>query len=379
MVVLLKDAHLVLFFSRGVSLQVWEEIGSFDREVALYRSLRHHLGAVTFVTHGDAGDMCFAERLPGIHILCNRWKLPGHLYELLLPILHGSTFRRASILKTNQANVGHLALLVKRMYRKTLIVRCGFMWAEFAAREFGVNSRMARKVKRREGRVFRSADRVVVTTEQMRCYVMDHYGLPSPRVTIIPNYVDTDQFKPQPDICRRRTICFIGRLEAQKNLGALLEAVKGLTEVQLTIIGSGAFRDDLLALTHEHGVDVHFLGNVPYSMLPEHLNQAEVFVLPSLYEGHPKALLEAMACGRPVIGTDVVGIRELIRHRKTGYLCGTSTEEIRSALETVLGDAALRQRMGRQARAFVVENFSLDQIMDMELKLLRMLVTGVRE
>ena len=95
-----------------------------------------------------------------------------------------------------------------------------------------------------------------------------------------------------------------------------------------------------------------------------------MFILPSLYEGHPKALLEAMACSRPVIGTDVIGIRELIRHRETGYLCGTSPEEIRAAIQDVLSDADLRNHMGHNAQEFVLEHFALERVVEMELALL---------
>jgi glycosyltransferase involved in cell wall biosynthesis len=77
-----------------------------------------------------------------------------------------------------------------------------------------------------------------------------------------------------------------------------------------------------------------------------------------------------MACGLPVIGTDVPGIRELIRHRETGYLCGTSPQEIRAAIQDVLDDMDLRTRMGCNAREFVVENFALEQVVEMELALL---------
>ncbi len=80
-----------------------------------------------------------------------------------------------------------------------------------------------------------------------------------------------------------------------------------------------------------------------------------------------------MACGLPVVGADVPGIRELIRHGETGYLCDTSPTGIRAAIQTVLGDATLSARLGRDAREFVVENFSFDKIWDLEMNLLRSL------
>ena len=98
-------------------------------------------------------------------------------------------------------------------------------------------------------------------------------------------------------------------------------------------------------------------------------------MLPSLYEGHPKALLEAMACGVPVIAADSPGIREVIRHGETGYLCGTSPDAIRDAIEALRSDCALRGRLGVAARKYVVDHFSLDRIAELEYALLQEVVT----
>ena len=98
--------------------------------------------------------------------------------------------------------------------------------------------------------------------------------------------------------------------------------------------------------------------------------------MPSHIEHHPKALLEAMACGLPVIGAEVDGIRELIQHRQTGYLCGTSPESIRTAVQDVLADKALRARMGRNAREFVVENFALERVLEMEMGVLQKVLSA---
>jgi glycosyltransferase involved in cell wall biosynthesis len=74
-----------------------------------------------------------------------------------------------------------------------------------------------------------------------------------------------------------------------------------------------------------------------------------------------------MSCGLPVIGTDVPGIRELITHRETGYLCGTSAEALQDALGKVLSDARMRDVLGVNARQFVIDNFSLEKIVELEL------------
>ncbi len=365
-----KCIRLVLFLTRGVSLQTWDKIGMFEREVAIYRRLQEHGVQVTFVTYGDASDLKYADRIPSIRILCNRWGLSPQRYERWLPVLHGWYLLRADIYKTNQTSGADVALRAARIYHKPLIARCGYMWSYFVSREQGDDSEAARLARKQEKQVFTAADRVVVTTERMQNYVVDQYNLKNSKMKVIPNYVLTDFFRPNKNgTYKSGRIFFVGRLDDQKNLFALLEAIQGLN-VELDIIGDGSQRKALEKSARENKVNVHFLGNRPHTELPQYFNKAEIFVLPSLYEGHPKTLLEAMSCGLPVIGTDVSGIRELISHRKTGYLCGTSPHQIRGAIQNVLANKILRTTMGKNARQFVVENFSLERVLKMELSLL---------
>lgn len=370
------NSHLVLFFTRGVSLRTWDEIGMFEREVALYRRLRPHLSAVTFVTYGDMRDARYADRLDGIRVICNRLRLPGRRWflpqRLYVPFLCGLSpilFRGRTVIKSNQVRGADVALRAARLSGAKFIARCGYLPSDFAECEFGSDSREAHRARALEREVFPNADRVVVTTSTMRDRVVADYSLSAKRVLVIPNYVCTDIFRPTSVDQHGKTVCFVGRLSEQKNVMAVLNSVRGL-DVELVIVGDGPLRERLQAKATADGSSVHFLGNVPHMQLPKILNRAALFVLPSHYEGHPKTLLEAMACGLPVVGTDVPGIRELICHGQTGYLCGTSSQEIRAAIQEVLSDPSLRARMGCNARRFVAEHFALERVVEMELALL---------
>ncbi|MBW1676054.1 MAG: glycosyltransferase family 4 protein [Deltaproteobacteria bacterium] len=371
------DLRLVLFFTRGVALKTWDEVGMFEREVAIYRRLQECGVQVSFVTYGDASDLRYADRFPGICILCNRWGLSPKRYERWLPLLHGWHLWRAGIYKTNQTNGADMALRAARLFRKPLIARCGYMWSSLVrSRAVGGDFGEVEVASSLERKVFTAADGVVVTTAAMKKYVIETYALPADKVHVIPNYVLNHIFTPRSDPSPNgRRICFIGRISPEKNPMGLLEAVHGL-DVELVMIGDGPLREKLRAKAKHSGVNLCLIGNLPHHELARYLNKADIFVLPSPHEGHPKTLLEAMACGRPVIGTNVPGIREIIRHRETGYLCGTSPEEIRLAIQDVLADADLGARMGRNAREFVVENFALERVVETELALLQELTKG---
>ncbi len=362
----LQNSHLILFFTRGVSLRDWKNIGMFDREVALYQRLQEFGYKVSFVTYGDRRDLLYSELIPGIQVLCNLWNLPEQWYSRLLPYLHSGAIRFADIIKTNQTIGADIALKCAKLWSKPLISRCGYMWSQLACNSGRFEE--AFNAKQIEEKVFQSANAVVVTTAAMKKYVQEHYAVNSIKIRVIPNYVLTDIFVPMPISRTGNQICFIGRLSKEKNILALIKACSGL-ELRLKIIGDGPLKENVQALAKNCNVELELLGNVNHKQLPKYLHQSALFVLVSHHEGHPKALIEAMSCGRPVIGTDVPGIREIIKHRETGFLCEPTPEGIRSAIKALLADEKLRSYLGKNARSFVERNYSIDKIVKEEMKL----------
>jgi glycosyltransferase involved in cell wall biosynthesis len=222
----------------------------------------------------------------------------------------------------------------------------------------------------------RAADRVVVTSSASADYLVTQHGLDRRRVRVVPNYVDTDLFAPDPNVCREKDLAVsVGRLSPEKGLPTLVDAAGRVPSLRLRLVGDGAEREALARRAAAAGVQVEFTGTVPNAALPRLLREASVFVLPSLYEGHPKALLEAMACGLPVIGSDVPGIAEVIRHRENGWLCRPGDPVgLADALATLVTDEALRTRLGAQARADVERHYSVGAVLARELEVIRELV-----
>lgn len=370
-------SHLseALFFTRNMTLDHWAKSGMLTREIALYRRLIQRGIGVTFVTYGSQKDMAYRDQLSGMNLVCNRWRLPNSLYiHFLYNFLH-LFLPKTVVMKSNQVLGADLAMRIARRFRRPFIARCGYLHAEFIEREYGKDSLKALEAQTLERAVFTGADRIVVTTSQMQQKIISDYKLPQNKIQVIPNYVDTDLFCPNLQIPRiPNRVCFVGRLEPQKNLIALMEACADI-EIELYIVGSGSQEKMLKDQAARLSLICHFLGNLPNERLPDFFNSATVFILPSLYEGHPKALLEAMSCGLPVIGTDVPGICEVLQHRETGFLCGTTPHEINAALREVLGDLSLQQRLGAGARQMVLDMFALDRIVDLEINLLQELHT----
>lgn len=372
------SAHLALFFTRGLSLQTWADTGAFDREVALYRRLEKSGVRVAFITYGGRDDLELARRIPEIEVRCNHWGLAPRLYEHLLPWLHARVLRRCDLLKTNQTDGADIALSVAARWRKPLIARCGYMWSDFRKHQCGPDSPEAAHAREIEHRVFTAAARVVVTTSAMADDLERRIPEVAARVRVIPNYVDTECFRPLDRGDPEADLVFAGRFTPQKNLAALIDAVRPL-DVSLVIVGGGKRRAEWEREHGDLGGRLQWRGNIPNGEMPDLFARARAFVLPSHFEGHPKTLIEAMASGLPVIGADSPGIRELIRHGENGYLCGTRSDEIREAIRAVLGDPALCARLGSKAREFAVREFALERVAPLELSVMNeVLLDGQR-
>jgi glycosyltransferase involved in cell wall biosynthesis len=364
------NPHVVLFFTRGVSLRTWSMVGMLEREVALYLFLRDSGFEISFVTYGDRSELSFAGQLHGIRVLCNQSSMPLEDYERELISLHSDVLEHADIVKTNQMYGADTALAASRAMGKPLVARCGYLWSCNAARELGHNSPHAREARRVEELVFSAADRVVVTTQPMKADVIERIPQAASKIRVIPNYVDTDLFSPSQGKREKGTILFVGRIAPEKNLESLIEAIEPLN-TKLVLIGEGRQRPLLQErFGNSHGRIV-WEGNVPNSRLPEYLNRASLFVLPSLYEGHPKALIEAMSSGSAVLGADSPGIREIVRHGETGWLCKPDPVSIRTAVRELLSNQDLCSEMGKRARDYVLEHYALEKIGRMEADLLR--------
>ena len=363
---------LALFFSFDVSAELWKEKGLLDREKLIYEKLieRGIVDKIYWFTYGSTDKQIEGELKNGIEIVpmpsIYRSRIGKLFYSLLLPIIYYRILKKVDILKTNQMSGSWAAVIAKILHRKKLVVRTGYTWSMFA---FRINPKGFKIV------IIRMIERIaclfsngmIVSSCNDIEYLKNNYTSKK-NIVVIPNYIDTDVFKPLNMQKVDGSICFVGRLSKQKNLFSLLDALAGLP-YKLTIIGSGNNIENLEKYTKERGVEVKFLNNISNSKLPKVLNQSEVFILPSLYEGTPKALLEAMACGLPCIGSNVEGIREIIKHMENGYLCETDAESIRQAIVDVLEDKSLQENIGQSARRTVVDNFSLRKSLEKEIAL----------
>ena len=264
------------------------------------------------------------------------------------------------------------ALAARGLWGVPFVTTYGFWYARLSRPG---PSRPAKRLLEMVG--LRLAAAVIAPTPELRDHAARFARSPD-RVHLIPNGVDVTRFAPadtpRPAAGPRRII-YVGRLEAEKNLEALVGAAGRLRDrvpLALTFVGAGSQEPRLRTRSASLGVAAEFAGVVDHRGLPERLGQADAFVLPSFTEGHPKALIEAMAAGLPCVASDCAGNRALIDDGDTGLLFDPRREDALAAcLERVLTDRTLAAELGRRARDRAVKELDLAALVDREIALVR--------
>ena len=222
--------------------------------------------------------------------------------------------------------------------------------------------------------------RFVAVSADLAQWLHESTGIARGRITHIVNGVDCERFQPRSQDRSNLTsgldipadaivVGTVGRLEAVKGHEQLLRAwplverrlVAAGRAARLLIVGDGSLRNTLEALARELGIAERVIFTGMRTDIPQLLQAMDVFVLPSLNEGISNTLLEAMACGVPVVANRVGGNPELIDDRVTGLLVDAGdNQRMAEAIATLVLDDKLRATMAAAARQRAVAEFSLE-------------------
>jgi glycosyltransferase involved in cell wall biosynthesis len=374
---------LLVFFTYGVSLKQWHDKGLLQREVRLYQELINQYEIkVGFITYGNETDFEYKDLIGDIEIIpiYSFIKKPKNkflqiLQSVLFPWRLKGHLENSDIYKTNQMLGSWVSVISKILYRKQLIVRCGYELFDFALK---ANKNFLYKsfVYFISWFSYKNANIIHVATSQDKGFVMNQFKIKSNKIRIFPNWIDISKYKPYRKTHKKDSILFVGRLNRQKNISLLLHSLVG-TNIPLDIVGTGELEASLRKEATDLGVTVKFLGNIANNKMPEIYNDYQVYVLCSYYEGNPKTLLEAMSCGCAVIGTDVPGIREIISHEKNGLLVLEDKKYLRIQISRLYHDKSLSTDLGNQAVKYIEANNSLENAVINEMQSYHSVVTEV--
>lgn len=235
--------------------------------------------------------------------------------------------------------------------------------------------------------ILRSASTIVANSENLAASSRNADPF---RVRVIPNGVDCSVYRPrekteyQKNPSRPFRLLYVGRIHPEKNLGLVIEQLgallkMGRSEIELSVAGDGAQRAELEALAEKLGVgrQVIWLGWKSKEELPSLYCQADALVNPSLYEGMPNVVLEAMATGIPVIASDVAGNRSVVIPNETGVLFPLNTPDMLGAsIARFIDEPRWAASLGTAGRRKAESIYSWDSAAQSYLELLASVTAG---
>ena len=362
----------------GISLRQWDALGQLGRELKFLEALRDLGLRINLLSFAGRNELEFAPRSPNIHVLGNRFDLPLRSYLRRLHQLHALPLLRSHVIRTMYVHGMRLALRSHWAWRMPLICRCDYLWSAYIEAYPEIVPAQMQEAYDYERHIFSNATHISVASDLLAQEVLRRAPDAIGKISVIPNYVDCELFRPLYSE-KQYDLIYVGYLAHVKNLEATLEAVEQ-TGASIAIAGGVSVdeRGDPVEPEVEAQLKarfgdnerIHWLGIRRNEELPAYINQAKALILCSLSEGFGRVIVEAMACGVPVIGSNLGGPKSIIRPSETGYLCETDADSIAAAIATVLSQPRLIEKMGANSRQYALETFSLPAVARQEYELL---------
>lgn len=284
--------------------------------------------------------------------------LLGQLYRLIRK-------EKINLLQTHSYKANIMGCILKLRYR--------IPWIGFA---HGYTSGTFRLhlYNRLDQLCYRFADRIVTVSAPLQSLLLRR-GVPAERIRFIPNAIDPEELQPRCEAVAMRAelklpatsrcvIGVIGRLSSEKGHQVFLQAFRLLVphfpDLRALIVGKGPLEKQLRVHAVELGIEEKIIFTGHRSDMPDIYRMLDLVVIPSFSEGHPNVLLEAMACGIPVVSTDVGGVRDSIG--KAGLLVQPGRpEELAAAMATVLNDPSRARELATADQSEVLARFDPQQ------------------
>jgi len=236
-------------------------------------------------------------------------------------------------------------------------------------------------VKKKEASLMADSIHIIALTHMLKKRICDVFNISEDKITVIPNGVNLGVFSPNQEyniktekIKRElhisgKVVMYAGAMDKVNGMldiaTIIREIIREYPDIGFVFIGRGPEENKLVLLSRKYPKNIKFLGVIPYEEMPVYYQMADVFIIPRpstmLAETiTPLKLLEAMAMEKPVLGSNVGGIAEIIKHGENGYLYEKGNmESFKKTLLEVLD--ADNTQIGKNARKTVVENYTWDK------------------
>lgn len=232
--------------------------------------------------------------------------------------------------------------------------------------------------------LLKAADRIIAVSRFVKEDIAK-YGIDKEKIEVIHNGVDTNFFKPSKKTFKEKyadkfdtLFVYLGRLIRQKGVPyliyAMAEVVKEYPKTGLLIVGKGEEKSRLEGMVRKLALEknVIFPGFIPEEQLPNVYSSADAYILPSLWEVLPISLLEALACGVPLLASDAGGNPEVVEKDVNGFIVPKGdSAALAQKMKVLASDQNMRKKMGRESRRIATEKFDWELIAGKTLKYYR--------
>jgi L-malate glycosyltransferase len=215
----------------------------------------------------------------------------------------------------------------------------------------------------------KQAKKIIALTKAIRSHLL-LFGASSDKIDIIPNAIDTNKFVPNNQNLLKEKwnlsppiILYVGRFSEVKGIRILLKAfpaiLKALPEVKLVLVGGGPLETEIIAAEKQFPGHIVRLSFVPNDIMPYIYPGCDVVVLPSLEERFGNVTLEAMASGKPVVGSGIGGMLDTISHEETGlHVQPGNPNQLAESVIRIMKNDNFRKELGQNARKKAVKEYS---------------------
>jgi glycosyltransferase involved in cell wall biosynthesis len=220
----------------------------------------------------------------------------------------------------------------------------------------------------------RQARKIIALTKVTQSHLL-FWGVPNNKISIVPTAVNTEVFSPgkQNQLKEKwgissSIILYVGRFSEVKGIAYLLKAfpkiIESVPEAKLVLIGGGPLENEIKAFQNKFPGNVFYLPFVPNDIMPQIYAGCDVVILPSLEERFGNVALEAMACGKPVVGSCIGGLLDTVVNNETGlHIQPRNIAQLSDSIIRILKNDNLREEFGKNARERALKHFSYDVVM----------------
>lgn len=372
--------NIGVFLTYGMSLQKWHQLGILERELQLYREIKNSNKKINFYFFsydGEKDNKKFGNSFFKIVDL-NKYFLFSNKYlkflnSFIIPFLLKKDLINIHILKSNQTIGSWIPLIASLIYRKKFIHRAGYDFYRTYVRS-NTNIIFLKKILLYLfiKFIYSKSSHIIVTNNLHRKKLIKKFNIKKSKISVISNFVDIRIFKKLKYIVpNKKSILFVGRISKEKNIELIIKAI-GKTDFFLNIIGSGKknYIKKIKILAKKVNTKVNFLGVIKNKYLNTYYNKSNIFINFSDYEGNPKSLMEAMACGSLIICSNVEGNNEIIKNKFNGFIIYKKTNYLREVLNKIRFEKEKKLRvMKLNSTKYAKKHFNLKKIADKENKI----------